>query len=41
MVLLVSAFSWAYAFSQLPLGVLLQRVGARIDFAAWRKAKDR
>ncbi|MGC1185906.1 MAG: MFS transporter [Candidatus Acidiferrales bacterium] len=28
--LLLSAFSWAYAFSQLPIGVLLDRIGARI-----------
>lgn len=28
--LLLSAFSWAYAFSQLPLGILLDRMGARI-----------
>jgi sugar phosphate permease len=27
--LLLSAFSWAYAFSQLPLGALLDRTGAR------------
>src|SRR3982751_6784624 len=28
--LLLSAFSWAYAFSQLPLGVALDRLGARL-----------
>jgi sugar phosphate permease len=28
--LLLSAFSWAYAFSQLPLGVALDRMGARL-----------
>jgi MFS family permease len=28
--LLLSAFSWAYAFSQLPVGILLDRIGARI-----------
>jgi sugar phosphate permease len=32
--LLLSAFSWAYAFSQLPLGMLLDRIGARIVLGA-------
>jgi sugar phosphate permease len=32
--LLLSAFSLAYAFSQLPLGVLLDRIGARIVLGA-------
>ena len=27
---LLSVFSWAYAFSQLPLGILMDRIGARI-----------
>ena len=36
--LLLSAFSMAYAFSQLPLGVLLDRIGARLVLAVDRKS---
>jgi MFS family permease len=32
--LLLSAFSWAYAFSQLPIGILLDRIGARLVLGA-------
>jgi len=32
--LLLSAFSWAYAFSQLPVGAMLDRFGARIMLGA-------
>ena len=31
--LLLSAFSWAYAFSQFPVGILLDRIGARTVLA--------
>src|SRR5271156_2267664 len=32
--LLLSSFSLAYAFSQLPLGILLDRIGARVVLGA-------
>ena len=32
--LLLSAFSWFYSFSQLPIGVLLDRLGARVMLGA-------
>src|SRR5580693_7522052 len=32
--LLLSSFSMAYAFSQLPLGILLDRIGARVVLGA-------